>query len=145
MQNILPEDQISQNFDTLRLSYKNQSCQDLWYLAILATWINSNFFTYIIKIKRANHEKRICPLLKNDISTILRHQKRAIYCRNQKIGPGCDIVLWYQRNISHLILGCYCRYHHIFESLIITVFSIDQQLKLFSISWIDINGFKLIP
>ena len=32
--------------------------------AILTTWINSNFFSYIIKTKRANPRKRICPYWK---------------------------------------------------------------------------------
>jgi len=33
--NILPEDQISLIFDTLRISYKKRSCQNLWFLTSL--------------------------------------------------------------------------------------------------------------
>ena len=36
------------------------------------------------------------------------------------------------KKIRCLISVGYCRYQHIFELLIITVFSIDQQLRLFS-------------
>ncbi len=56
------------------------------FLAILSTWINSNFFTYIIKVKKANSKKLDLPSLKNDITKILRSQKHVIYCSNMQSG-----------------------------------------------------------
>ncbi len=41
---------------------------DSRFLTSLATWINSNRFTYTIKMKRANRVKRIYPYWKNDIT-----------------------------------------------------------------------------
>jgi len=35
-----------------------------------------------------------------------------LYSRNQKIGPGCDIVLWYHKIIKPLILATNCSYQN---------------------------------
>jgi hypothetical protein len=55
--------------------------------------------------------KKDLPLLKNDITGSELVLKLKIYSRNQKVGSGCDIVLWYHRKIRSLIVGSYCRYH----------------------------------
>jgi hypothetical protein len=34
-----------------------------------------------------------------------------IHSRNQKVGSGCDIILWYLRKIRSLIALFHCRYH----------------------------------
>ena len=41
-----------------------------------------------------------------------------VYSRNQKVGSGCDIVLWYHRKIGSLIVGSYCRYLVPIEDLV---------------------------
>jgi hypothetical protein len=44
------------------------------------------------------------PLLKNDITRFFIDVILVFYCRNQKIGPGCDIVLCYHRKFGLLIV-----------------------------------------
>jgi hypothetical protein len=51
------------------------------------------------------------PLQKNDITTFELALKYGIHSRNQKVGSGCDIILWYHRKIRSLIALFHCRYH----------------------------------
>jgi len=49
-------------------------------------------------------------LFKNDITIFLKLCRALIHSRNQKVGSGCDIVLWYHRKIRSLIALFHCRY-----------------------------------
>ena len=43
-----------------------------------------------------------------DICKDLRFEIPAIHRRNQKVGSGCDIVLWYHRKFRHLTVVGHC-------------------------------------
>ena len=76
-------------------------------LAILTTWIDSNFFTYIIKTERANSLKRVYPYQKNDITaekfkirdgtTYCVVRRLSCWCKNEMV---IKITFWYHTNLD---------------------------------------------
>ena len=78
---------------------------------------NNLNFKYIYRIsykiaKKANPQKKICPIEKTISQQFFIDMILVFYSRNQKVGSGCDIVLWYHRKIMpriYYIIGIY--YH----------------------------------
>ncbi len=68
------------------------------------------YIVFLTKLQKKQTPENGFPLLKNDITGYLRPQKPVVYSRNQKVGSGCDIVLWYHKKIRRLISVSNCSY-----------------------------------
>ena len=94
-----------QTFDILRLSSPQETCDIIQSSVKIGAFPDLCFLASMWNIRLSI---RCCDICKD-----LRLEIPAIYCRNQKIGPGCDIVLCYHRKFGPLILGRYCRYQRL--------------------------------